>query len=274
LKEKRVDLHIHTNISDGSWDVEKLLEVIKRKKINIFSITDHDDLKNVIKMSQQELPDDIKFLKGVEVSTTLDRKEFHLAAYNIDLENDQLKELLKKNRNIRKDFNKSIIKYFEKTNNLELMNEYYDYKHDNNRGGWKALNFLIDKRLVNDLEDFFIKISNMSEEMVFLHPEKAIKVIHQAGGFAFLAHPASYYNGELLTRDFLKEWVALGIDGIEAYSPYLNQLKDAQYYIDFCKENDLMYSTGSDCHGAFIKDRKVGKPEVYLKDINIDKLLK
>ena len=78
----------------------------------------------------------------------------------------------------------------------------------------------------------------------------------------------------MLTRDFLREWVVLGIDGIEAYSPYLNQLKDAQYYIDFCKENDLMYSTGSDCHGAFIKDRKVGKPEVYLKDINIDKLLK
>lgn len=273
MKAKKVDLHIHTNASDGTWGIEKLLEEIKKEDINIFSITDHDDIQNVIKMMKRKLPEEIKFIKGVEVSTNLDRKEYHLAAYNFDIENIEFKKLLKKNRNIRKNFNKNIIKFFEKVNNINLINEYYDYRHDNKRGGWKALNFLIDKSLVDDLGDFFLKISNMEEEMVFLHPEKALKIIHQAGGYAFLAHPASYYKGELLDRSFLEDWVEMGVDGIEAYSPYLNKIEQAQYYIEFCKENNLMYSAGSDGHGEFIKERKIGKPEVYLKDINIDKLL-
>jgi len=273
LADKKVDLHIHTNISDGTWNVEELLKVIIKNKINIFAITDHDDLKNVIEMQKKSIPNESKFIKGVEISSTLDNKEFHITAYNIKLKNKELDGLLKFNRDIRKEFNKKIIRYFEKVNNIKLMCRYFNYVHDHNRGGWKALNFLIDQRLVDNLNDFFVKISNMEENMIFLHPEKVINIIHKAQGYAFLAHPASYYNGELLDREFLRDWLSMGIDGIEAYSPYLNSIKDAQYYIDFCKDNSLMYSAGSDCHGEFIKERKVGKPKVYLKGINIEKIL-
>lgn len=253
--------------------METLLDEINQKDISIFSITDHDSIESVKLMETKELKSGQIFIPGVEISSTLDKKEYHINAYKFKTEDEELTALLKYNKNVREKFNKQIIEFFEENHGTKLLYEYNKYRNQKSRGGWKSLNFLIDKKLVNDLEDFFNKISNMKEEMTFLNPEKVIDIIHQAGGFAFLAHPASYYNGELLDKSFLKDWLAMGIDGIEAYSPYLNKMKDAQYYIEFCKENDLMYSSGSDCHGDFIEERKIGKPVVYLDDLNIDKLI-
>lgn len=273
MVKKKVDLHIHTNASDGSWGIERLLEEIKDRKISIFSITDHDCIENVSKLLNKKINSNKVFVPGVEVSTTFNNKEYHITAYCFDLDYKDLNLLLKFNRKVREKFNRNIIRYFEDIYDKKFINEYIDYKNDKNRGGWKSLNFLKDKELVKDLEDFFLKISDMKKGMIFTRPEEAIDIIHRAGGYTFLAHPASYFNGELLDKEFLKEWLKYGIDGIEAYSPYLNKLKDADYYIDFCDNNNLMISSGSDCHGNFIEERKVGKPEIYLSDIRIDELI-
>jgi predicted metal-dependent phosphoesterase TrpH len=274
MKHKKVDLHLHTDASDGSWGVDQLLKIIKEKNISIFSITDHDSINNVKAMQNKCENQDFRFIPGVEISATLNNKEYHIAAYCYNFKNKKLTSILNSNRKVRIDFNRNIIKFFEVEYEKELINEYYDYQHNLNRGGWKSLNFLMDKGLVKDLEDFFRKIYSMNEEMVFLSPKEVIDVIHEAGGYAFLAHPASYFNGDLLETNFLKDWLKFGIDGIEVYSPYLNNLNDADYYIEFCNTYELMYSSGSDCHGDFIKERKVGKPKIYLLDIKIDNLLK
>jgi hypothetical protein len=272
LTKKRVDLHIHTNASDGTWGVKELIDEVLKKEIRVFSITDHDDISNVKEMLNYDLNDKLKFLNGVEISSSLDGIEFHITAYNYDMDNKELINLLKSNRKTRNDFNKKIIRYFEKVNNLKLLKQYNAYKHEHKRGGWKSLNFLIDNRLVTDLNDFFVKVSNMEAKMSFFHPKKIIEIVHQANGFAFLAHPASYFKGKALSKDYLKQFADIGIDGLEAYSPYLDDLDDADYYIKFCKKNNLMISAGSDCHGDFIEERKVGKPSVFLEDINIDKI--
>ena len=273
MTKKRVDLHIHTNASDGTWGVKELIDEVLKKDIRFFSITDHDDISNVKEMLNHDLDDKLNFLKGVEISSSLDGIEFHITAYNYDIDNKELNNLLKSNRKTRDDFNKKIIRYFEKVNNLKLLNQYNEYKHEHKRGGWKSLNFLIDKRLVTDLNDFFVKVSNMEAAMTFLHPKKVVEIVHQANGFAFLAHPASYFKKKFLSKDYLRQFATVGIDGLEAYSPYLDDLVDADYYVDFCQNNNLMFSAGSDCHGDFIEERKVGKPNVFLEDINIDKII-
>lgn len=270
---KKVDLHIHTRASDGTWNINELLKAIQINKIDVFSITDHDTIKMVIKLLQRNLNINSVLIPGVELSSTFDSREFHITSYGFDTQNKELLDLISYNNKVRNDFNKQIIYYFEKLTNNELINKYYDYQNDKSRGGWKALNFLIDYNLITGLHDLFDKISNMEEKMIFLPPNKVIDIVHKAGGFSFLAHPGAYYDKELLEKDLLIEFVEMGIDGIEAYSPYLNKLSDAKYYIEFCRSNNLMISGGSDSHGSFIKERKIGKPDIILNDINIDKLL-
>ncbi len=269
----KVDLHIHTRASDGTWNINELLKEIQTNKIDIFSITDHDTIEMVNKLLEKNLNTNRVFVPGIELSSTFDSREFHITSYGFDIHNKDLLDLISYNNKVRDDFNNDIIYYFEKLSNKKLINKYYDYKNDNRCGGWKALNFLIDYNLIDGLHDLFDKISNMEEKMIFLPPNKVIDIVHNAGGFSFLAHPGAYYNKELLDKDFLIEWIEMGIDGIEAYSPYLNKLNDAKYYIKFCRSNNLMISGGSDSHGNFIKERKIGKPNIFLDDINIDKLL-
>jgi len=272
LENIKVDLHIHSFESDGTWDMDQLLNKINKKNIDIFSVTDHDSFKMVKDLINRDLNNKI-FIPGIELSSTYNLKEFHITSYCYDIDNKELLNLINYNNKIRKDFNKNIIYYFENIYNKKLINKYYDYQNDNRRGGWKAFNFLLDYKLIDGLPDLFKKISNMEEQMIFLSPKQVIDKVHQAGGYTFLAHPGAYYNKELLDKDYLLEWIKMGIDGIEAYSPYLKKANDAKYYIEFCNNNGLMISGGSDSHGDFIKERKIGIPQIFLEDLNIDKLL-
>lgn len=274
MVKKKVDLHIHTNQSDGTWDNQELLQKIREKEIDIFSITDHDNIENTKLMLKNNLESNLLFIPGVELSCTYDHQEYHITSYKFFIDNQSLNGLLQYNQKVRKQFNKNIIVYFENKYNLDLINNYVDYDNDRKKGGWKTLNFLFDQNLIDGLDDFFDKIIDMNEEMIFPPPKEVIDIVHQANGFAFLAHPASYFKGELLNKEILSEWIELGIDGIEVYSPYLRKKSDAEYYKDFCKNNNLMISGGSDCHGDFIKKRKLGEPEIYLDDLEINKLLK
>ena len=84
-----------------------------------------------------------------------------------------------------------------------------------------------------------------------------------------MAHPSAYQGGEKLSLEVLEEWKDYGISGIECYSPYLKNIEDANYYIKFCEENNLMISAVSDCHGEF-NNRTLGIPKFNIDKINMD----
>ena len=65
----------------------------------------------------------------------------------------------------------------------------------------------------------------------------------------------------------------MGIDGIECYSPYYKDISDADYYKNYCRNNNMLIMSGSDYHGDFVKTRKLGKPERYISEKSLEKLL-
>jgi hypothetical protein len=74
-----------------------------------------------------------------------------------------------------------------------------------------------------------------------------------------------------MSKELLEIWKYFGIDGIECYSPYFENREDAVYYVKYCKENDLMISGGSDCHGKF-NERSIGVPKVTWTDTILEKI--
>ena len=104
-----IDLHVHTNYSDGTWDLKKLLEEAEKAKIEVLSITDHDTVKvykELEKIDYKKVYSG-KILSGVEFNTVYDGVAFHLLAYDFDYRNHgymkimKLKSLIcKKNLNI------------------------------------------------------------------------------------------------------------------------------------------------------------------------------
>ena len=81
-----IDLHVHTNYSDGTWDLKKLLEEAEKAKIEVLSITDHDTIKaykELEKIDYKKIYSG-KIISGVEFNTVYDGVTFHLLAYNFD----------------------------------------------------------------------------------------------------------------------------------------------------------------------------------------------
>jgi len=83
---KKVDMHIHTVASDGTWDVEELKNELLKNKIQIFSVTDHDSVDNIKNMQEVlDHKDNLIFIPGVELSAEYQGKEYHLTLYNFDI---------------------------------------------------------------------------------------------------------------------------------------------------------------------------------------------
>ena len=263
-----VDMHIHTTNSDGTWSPEEVLEFIIEKNIGLFSITDHDTIEGSLKIINK-IPSHIYYIMGVEISCTYNEEEYHITAYDFDYNNSKLNELLKFNQKQRSEFNTKIVQHVNQLGKIEDITDYLSYKYDRKRGGWESLNYLLDKDIVNNLGEYFKILKSSNERLIFKHPKEVIDLIRTAGGYSFLAHPSAYEKGEKLSIEVLKEWNNYGISGIECFSPYLRDIDDANYYLRFCEENNLMISAGSDCHGSF-NDRKLGIPKVKLDKIKLN----
>ncbi|MGE5559182.1 MAG: PHP domain-containing protein [Bacillota bacterium] len=264
------DLHIHTNASDGTWGVPELLESIKKSLIGLFSVTDHDTVENTGAAAAEAAKNGVFYLPGVEIACAYREKEYHLVAYGIDASNRQLSDLMSHNRNVREDYNTKIVKFTESLDSRISLRQYREYRHDPGRGGWKVLNFLLDKGIIGGLPEYFTLVQNLKETKLFKEPQTAIRIIKAAGGVPFLAHPNANYNGGTMPEEELMKWAGFGIDGVECYSSY-NAPGDERIYLDFCRRNHLLISGGSDCHGSFLP-KKLGEPPITLEMLNLGNL--
>lgn len=271
----RTDLHIHTTASDGCWDPERLLLELKKKGLQVFSVTDHDSVANVSVMRKLAEEAALTFIPGVEISTTVKGHMFHVLAYGIDPENGSLLQLLSDNtRLMQKKDDDSIKKLID--SGLEIdFDQYLAYENDPSRGGWKALNFLIDAGLCRDAGDFFRRLFRGDLKVpfpVFPSPRRVLEVVDQAGGTPVLAHPGSPFNKKFRLEDILEEFLAMGIKGVECFHPE-HELEKTRFCHEWTAARGLIVTGGSDCHGEFIGSRRLGEPSLLLQDLNLGNLL-
>ncbi len=268
----KVDLHMHTMASDGTWSIDEVLQEIYKNKINIFSITDHDTVEYSEKMKEINLKDDCFFIPGVEIATTYKGREYHLTVYNYN-KTDELLKLLRFNDESRLNYNYEFINLMSNNYKGISLDDYFNnYKEDSSKGGWKALNYFIDKKIFKDIGEYFYKLKDSGLELTFKSPGEVVDIVKRAEGKIFLAHPSYYYSNNCMPEKELNFWKSTGVDGIECYTPYAMGDFQTKYYTNYCKKNDLMISGGSDCHGNYL-DRSIGVPDIELGQLMIDDLI-
>lgn len=271
---RKIDLHMHTIHSDGTLTCKELIDAVRERNIEIFSVTDHENIDSIKILEELTLNDDkLFYIKGVELAVTYDKMEFHLTVYGFDEKNSNFVELVNKIAQVRINFGIEIIEYLQKTlYNVNIdLNEYSNYSYNPKLGGWKALNFLIEKKIVTDISNYFELLTDCTIEKKFPHPREVISIAKEARGFVFLAHPSSNQFGGLDIK-YLDAFRNFGVSGIECYSPYCKSKKETNNYLNYCNNNDLYISGGSDYHGEFV-NRELGTPDVTLKDISGDLFL-
>lgn len=260
-----IDLHIHTIASDGCWTPQEVVGQIRKAGIKVFSITDHDTTASIDETSRLTEGENLIFIPGVEISSTFEGKLYHILGYGIDPHNVELQNLLLENTRLMIKKDDDTIHMLMEEGHILDFSEYLSYEYDAGRGGWKTLNFLIDKGLCRDAGDFFNRLFTGNSKIpfpTFSLPRKVISLIQGAGGVAVLAHPGGSLDSKnnlsfSELEKVLEGFHGSGIDGIECYHP-AHDSEMTEFYLKWATGKGLLVTGGSDCHGDFIPTRQLG----------------
>ena len=268
----RADLHIHTIASDGRWTPEQVVTEVQARGIGLFAIADHDSVASVPPAERLAQEAGLAFLRGVEISTLLDGRLFHILAYGFDIGDPGLTALLRENRAKLDQQNDNIVRCLIAAGYEIDLDDYAAYEQDRTRGGWKVLNFLIDRGFCTGPRDYFDKLGPdlPTEWPPFPHQADGIAVIREAGGEPILAHPGVSLHQVGVTEETLHPFLDFGIGGLECYSHYHDEAT-TRFCLDWCDRRELLITGGSDSHGGFV-GRELGVPVVDTADLRLGEL--
>ncbi len=269
----RADLHIHTTASDGCWTPQQAVEQVRATGIGLFALADHDSLAGVPPAAELAREAGLAFLPGVEISTQLNGHGFHVLAYGVDLANDPLDQLLAENRARMEWVDDELLRRLAKAGYPVDLEAYAAYQQDHSRGGWRALNFLIDAGLCRDTQDFFERLfvdPIRPPSPDFPHPAQVCDLVRAAGGLPVLAHPGVSWYQQGVSDEALTPFLKFGIAGLECYACH-HDPATTQTCLDFCERHDLLVTGGSDSHGGFV-GRQLGVPIIHLDDLRLGPL--
>lgn len=255
---KYIDLHVHSNISDGTLTPKEVVELAYKANLSAIALTDHDSIggiseagEAVDKLTSQGK--EIRLIPGIEITVEYKDRSIHILGLLLDPYNQTLLKgltAIRKNRNLR---NEKMLKNLRDIG-IDISVEVL-LKDEENAVLTRAhfANFLTTHGYTKDRKEAFSKYLGSSTpyyvKREYLTPEEGIQLIHEAGGLAILAHPLLYkYNLEEIDTlvQYLCQW---GLDGIETiYS--LNKGQDEQNIRNIARKYNLLISGGSDFHGA------------------------
>lgn len=247
MLNKYIDLHLHTTASDGSFTPSELVEVAKNLGFTTIAITDHDTVGGIAEGKKKAESLGIELIPGIEMNTDFEDTEIHILGYFVDY-ND--KKFLNKLASLKEARYNRIREIVRKLNQLELVidfSEVLTLAKGGALGRPHVAQIMLEKGYVNEWSEAFDKYIGRSApayvERKKVTPKEAINIIKEAKGIPVVAHPVLIGRDELLNK--LVDW---GIQGIEAYHTEQNK-EDSKRYLKFAKENNLIITAGSDCHG-------------------------
>ncbi|MCI8589015.1 MAG: PHP domain-containing protein [Bacilli bacterium] len=250
----KIDLHVHSNNSDGTMSVSELIDEAKKNGIDTFALTDHDTIQGI--EEYQKLDSDYPMIFGIELSTYHKEKPVHILGYfkNPLPEMEELQKFLIKMKEKREERVKKIIKSLKEYFNIEVD---YDEIKKNSHGviARPHIARVISEKYGYEFQEVFDRFLNNDSpayvEIERLSTEDGINLLKRNHAVTVLAHP--FY----LTDEMVKDIISYGIDGIEVY--YLEQ--NINKYHKIAKKHHLIETGGSDYHGTLF-DSKMGVPEV------------
>jgi len=247
----KVDLHSHTNYSDGFNSPKDLIDKARSKGIEILSITDHDNLAGIDEASEYGKEVGVEIIAGVEISSDILDREIHILGYFVEPGNPELERYLEFFRAERL---KRADRIVNKLNTLGIslkLDDVLKISKNSAVGRPHIAQAMLERGFINSYFEAFNKyIGNgciAYEKKVHVSPRSAFKIISDSGGLSFIAHPG------IMPENILKELIESGVDGIEVVHPSHNpQL--VKFYRGIVNEYFLLESGGSDFHGGRRED--------------------
>lgn len=274
------DLHLHTNVSDGSDSVEELYNKIKAAGVHTFSVTDHDRIEGTLAMEQllkAESDNHLHFIRGIEFSCITSVKKCHILGYNFDPSNQEFIDTLNLGIHLRQEKTQKRIDYWKRERGIELTKEEADWLYAVKSPGKPHFGQIImNRKLAPDMKTAIKEyVSPCKTGSDRIDAAAAIHAICHAGGIAVWAHPLGGEGEKRLSHEEfylqLSELIKAGIQGLECYYSRYSQ-EDIAFLLEEAHKHHLLVSAGSDYHGNNKPNLHIGKLNVDDQAVNLDKL--
>lgn len=272
MERKKIDLHIHSYYSDGTYSGQEIIDEAYKKGVKVLSITDHNNfeiLKEINTLNTQG----IEILAGVECDVLDYDINFHILGYGFDVDNKKFSHVVQQNLKLLEEVNLKLIDKLMQDYDFITRDDYESFHYDRKLGGWTALHYFMSKGITNSLVegmDIYRKYNHSYTCVKFPTINEICDSIHEAKGKAILAHPAKVIKTRNLS-DFVnmveKLMLETKLDGIECYYPsHSKEVTDI--CLQLCNQYGLIVTCGSDCHGTF-EHTTIGELDVYEDQLNL-----
>ena len=279
MDKKYIDLHIHSIYSDGDKSPKEILEMAENLELHYISITDHENCKAYEEIEKIVNIYHGNIICGCELMTSFNNIIIELLGYHVNTEiiNEWYEE-----RYSKEEIEKRDRKLFERLKqrinmtNLEIEKEiclpdeipytgYFKFMiYENLKRNCKNEEYF-KKYNINNYEEFIRKGLSNPQNPLYIQEsdyiatiQEIINLIHKAGGLVFVAHLYKYQVKNHI--GFLRNIIETveGIDGVECnYSSFSK--KQTRILEEFCNNNGLLKSGGSDYHGRLKPNIQMGK---------------
>ena len=256
-----IDLHVHSNCSDGTFSPSEVTACALRAGLTAFALTDHDTVDGIAEAAGAADKTGLEVVPGTELSCNYNGKEIHMLGLYIDASSEELLTALQKLRALRERRNEEMLRRFQEDGFSVTRQELCGGCPDAVITRAHFARVLVEKGYASSTEQAFKRYLEHGRKYCppkeNFEPEEAIRLIRAAGGFPALAHPMQYKLSWKETERLITTLKAHGLMGVEVYysSHHIGQSQQLQA---ICRANGLLPTGGSDYHGANKPDIRIG----------------
>ena len=265
---EKMDLHMHTTVSDGTDTPEEILQKVKAAGIRLFSVTDHNALGGGARIHAVIQPDDPRFITGVEFNARDQFGQYHILGYRYDPMGESIRELEELGHRYRMEKLEARLNFLKNEFGFNLPKKEVDelYAMDN-PGKPHIGNIMVRLGFVDTKETAITQyINKLHVRGKDIHPADIIIGILGSGGIPVLAHPAYGSGDQLILGEEMDKRIQrlmkFGLQGIEAYySGFTPRIRNEM--LGLAEKYDLYVTAGSDYHG---KNKMISLGDTGLDD--------
>lgn len=273
----KIDLHIHTTYSDGTFSPEMVIDTALECGLDVIALTDHDNILSHKAAYDYVQKNDLKIeiIPGVEINTIYKGYEVHILGYFMDTNNADFQNLMKTQQEARVKQTNEIIELLNKKAGIRIKFE--DIKSLVAEGGSIGRPHIARAITiaggVNNVMEAYAKYINDSSNVYVqrktVSPHEACEIIYEAGGIPVFAHPIDVE----ISDELAKELISYGLRGIEAYhrkhSPAV-----VEHYSSLAEKYGLIITGGSDFHAPSVNHGSILMGKNFVPAWVYDELIK
>jgi hypothetical protein len=244
----KIDLHLHTNKSDGRLSPTELVRLVHQGGVRRMALTDHDTTAGMEEALAEGKRLGVEVIPGVELGTDSRSGDLHMLGLFLDYQDAEFQKTMARFREGRINRVHKIVSNLAEVGVNISVNRVFGIAGEASVGRPHVAQALLEAGYVKAMPEAFEKWlayggpGDVPRDK--LSPEDAIELIHRVGGLAVVAHP---YEGKNILEQ-LPGLAAAGLDGVETY--YQGYGPDrVQELLGFCERLKILPTGGSDFHG-------------------------